>query len=716
MSSNENIAALMAPRNVVLVGASEKNWSPRIWDNLVRFGFEGRVFPVNPNRTEMWGTRCYASLADLPEAPDHLALFVPHEQTLAVLESGGKLGARSASLYAAGFGEGGDAAGRDRARRLRQCLTTFGIAAVGPNCMGLAVGRSKFCTFPDEQIEPLVAGRVAALTQSGMLAQTFSRGLVDAGLTLAYLISCGNQTGLTFADYIDYLADDPDLRVITCYIESVVDARRFLAAADKARRNGKSIVVVKTGGSEEARKAALAHTGSLAGSTDVFDAFAHDVGIVRVDTLEDVVEAAVYLDRMPRPRGRNVCVMTNSGALKSLLIDASGRLGVELAPLAPQTSVRLREVLADADAANPFDTKRTLRTEEYIGCVKALHDDPNVDLVLLAEELPRDAGIERKMRNLTSLDEWVGASTAKPVALFSALTLHYTPFMLDLRARLAHVPLLKDTSKTLRTIAKIAAPQLTPVDAAREIPDQRRALVARWRARAAALPGPAPLSETHSKELLAAYGICLPREENVATVQAAEAAALRIGFPVVLKAVSASVPHKSDAGLVFLGLQNAEAVRTAATSIVERCAALGVELQGILVAEQMSGGTEMVLGIHRDPEMGPVVMVGMGGIWLELFKDVAFAPPGLGETRARQTIAATRAATVLAGFRGAPARDVPALARAMVAIGRLAVELGDIIEAVDVNPLLVLTDNEGAVALDGLVVLRPPVDRELSCY
>ena len=148
VSTSENIAALMAPRNVVLVGASEKNWSPRIWDNLIRFGFEGRVFPVNPNRTEIWGTRCYPSLADLPEAPDHLALFVPHEQTLAVLEAGGKLGARSASIYAAGFGEGGDATGRDRARRLRQCLRTSGIAAVGPNCMGLAVGRSKFCTFP----------------------------------------------------------------------------------------------------------------------------------------------------------------------------------------------------------------------------------------------------------------------------------------------------------------------------------------------------------------------------------------------------------------------------------------------------------------------------------------------------------------------------------------------------------------------------------------
>ena len=235
MSLSANIEALMAPRNVVLVGASDRNWAPRIWDNLKRFGYEGQVFPINPNRDEIWGVRCYASIADLPEAPDHLALFVPKEQTLDILEAAGQIGARSASIYAAGFGEGGDADGRARALRLKEILRTHSIAATGPNCMGLAVGRSKFCTFPDEQLQPLAPGPVAALTQSGMLAQTFARGLVDAGLTLAYLVSCGNQTGLTFADYITHLADDPDLRVITCYVESVANGPAFLAAADKAR-------------------------------------------------------------------------------------------------------------------------------------------------------------------------------------------------------------------------------------------------------------------------------------------------------------------------------------------------------------------------------------------------------------------------------------------------------------------------------------------------
>ncbi len=707
MSLSSNIGALMAPRNVVLVGASDRNWAPRIWDNLRRFGFEGAVYPVNPSRTEIWGVRCYASIADLPEAPDHLALFVPKEQTLEILEAAGKLGARSASIYAAGFGEGGDPEGRARALRLKDILNTYSIAATGPNCMGLAVGRSKFCTFPDEQVEPLGVGGVAALTQSGMLAQTFARGIVDAGLTLSYLVSCGNQTGLTFADYINYLADDPDLRVITCYIESVTDGPAFLAAADNARRNGKTIVAVKAGGSEEARKAALAHTGSLAGSTEVFDAFARDVGIVRVDSLEDMVEAAAYLARMPRPKGSRVAIMTNSGALKSLATDAAQTYGVEFAQLDPSTQTRMRETLADATLANPFDSKRTLRVEEYMACVRALHDDANVDLLLMAEELPRAAGIERKVKNLTALDAFAAEAT-KPVAAFAPVTLQETPYMQTMRAGMTHMPWLRDVGKSLRTVARIVPSMLTPALTPHAPDPQRAGFVAQWRAKAAALSGPTALSEAESKELLAAFAIRGPAEAVVATPEEAVNAAANIGYPVVLKGVSAAVPHKSDAGLVLLGLADAQAVREGAALIAQRCAKLGAPLEGVLVAEQVSGAVEMVLGLHRDPEMGHAVMVGMGGVWLELFKDVAFAPTGLGLERARETIALTRASQLLAGYRGAPVCDVEALAQAMVSLGRLACELGDVIEAIDVNPIAVRAQGRGAVALDALVVLRPP--------
>ena len=465
---------------------------------------------------------------------------------------------------------------------------------------------------------------------------------------------------------------------------------------------------MKAGGSEEARKAALAHTGSLAGSTEVFDAFARDVGIVRVDSLEDMVEAAAYLARMPRPKGPRVAIMTNSGALKSLATDAAQTYGVTFAPLNPATETRMRETLADATLANPFDSKRTLRVEEYMACVRALHDDETVDLLLMAEELPRAAGIERKVKNLTSLDAFAGEEATKPVAAFAPVTLQETPYMQAMRAGMTHLPWLRDVGKSLRTVARLVPSMLTPA-LAPHAPDPARAgLVATWRAKAAALSGPTALSEADSKELLAAFGIRGPSEAIVATPDEAAAAAAKIGYPVVLKGVSAAVPHKSDAGLVLLGLSDAQAVREGAALIAQRCAALGAPLEGVLVAEQVSGAVEMVLGLHRDPEMGHAVMVGMGGVWLELFKDVAFAPPGLGLARAKETIALTRASQLLAGYRGSQACDVDGLAEAMVSLGRLACELGDVIEAIDVNPIAVRAQGRGVVALDALVVLRPP--------
>jgi acetyltransferase len=699
LSVVDNIGALLAPRNVVLVGASDRNWSVRVHENLRRLGYPGDVFLVNPNREELWGARCYPTLADLPTTPDHLAIFVPADQTLDVLANAA--GARSASLYAAGFGEGGDAKGSERAQRLRLILEQTRIAAVGPNCMGLAVGASRFCTVPDEQLSPLGRGPVAALTQSGMLVQTLSRGLESANLTLSHLISCGNQIGLTFADYIDALADDDALRVIACYVESVQNGERFFESARKAKVNGKTVVVVKIGGSAAAREAALAHTGSLAGSHAAFDALAQEAGVARVETLEDMVEACAFLSRASRPRGSRFALVTNSGALKSLMTEASEGCGVEIPQLCAATEQKLLEALPEAEPNVPYDTKRTLPTSQYMACIQALHDDPNVDGLLIAEELPRAEGIERKIANFRALDAWVGDGARKPVAFVSPLTLRETEYMHRTRSELLHTPWLRDLTKSMRVAARLAAPDYP------QLPQKRGHVDASQRLdmlRNKASSGQRALNEAESKSFLAMYGIAAAREQIVHNAADAVAAAARIGYPVVLKAVSASVPHKSDAGLVFLDLQNAAAVQTAADKAAERCARLGAPLEGLLVAQQISGGVEMVIGVHRDPEVGHVVMVGAGGVLLELVEDVAFGPPGLDHARALAMIGRLRASKLLAGYRGAAACDVNALAQALVNLGALALDLGEAIESVDVNPIVALP--QGAVALDGLVVLR----------
>lgn len=699
MSVVDNIGALLAPRNVVLVGASDRNWSVRVHENLRRLGYPGDVFLVNPNRDELWGSRCYPSLADLPAAPDHLAIFVPADQTLDVLANAA--GARSASLYAAGFGEGGDPKGNERAERLRGILEETRIAAVGPNCMGLAVGASRFCTVPDEQLSPLAPGPVAALTQSGMLVQTLSRGLESANLTLSHLISCGNQIGLTFADYINALAGDDALRVIACYVESVQNADHFFASARNAKANGKTVVVVKIGGSPAARAAALAHTGSLAGSHAAFDALAQDTGVVRVDTLEDMVEACTFLARASRPCGSRFALVTNSGALKSLMTEASDACGITLPQLSDETEKKLLQALPEAEPSVPYDTKRTLPTTQYMACIQALHDDPCVDGLLIAEELPRAEGIERKIANFRALDAWVGQGGRKPVAFVSPLTLRESDYMHRTRAELQNTPWLRDLTKAMRVAGRLAAPEFAPL-AQGEVGAEKNRHLESLRARASS--GQRALNEAESKGLLASYGIASAPEEILSNASEAVAAAARIGFPVVLKAVSASVPHKSDAGLVFLNLHDEASVSSAASTAAERCARLGAPLEGLLVARQIKGGVEMVIGVHRDPEVGHVVMVGAGGVLLELVQDVAFGPPGLDHARALAMIARLRASKLLAGYRGAPACDVNALADALVNLGALARDLGDVIESVDVNPLVALP--EGAFALDGLVVLR----------
>jgi acyl-CoA synthetase (NDP forming) len=705
-----NIDALFAPRNVVLVGASDRNWSARVNAVLERLGFPGKVYLVNPNRTELWGERCYSSLADLPETPDHLAVFVPADETIRAIEAAGPLGARSASLFASGFGEGADSAGRDRARRLRRALDVSGIAAVGPNCMGLSVARSRFATIPDEQLEVDQRGTVAIVTQSGMLIQTLSRGIQSGGGTVSYLISCGNQTGLTFADYFEYLAGDEDVRVIACYVESVRDGVRFFAAAAKARDRGKTVVVTKIGGSEKARRAALAHTGSLAGSLQAFDVLAREHGIVRAECIEDLVESCIFLSKARRPAGRRIAVVTNSGAVKSLSSEAGESLGVAFADLSATTRERIVAALPDVEVSNPLDTKRTLSTEHYMATVAAVHDDPSVDMVLIAEELPRAAGIERKLKNFSALDTYIETTATKPIVCFSPVTSEQNEYIQGVRRDLPHIAWLRDLNKTLRVAARLAPCEHPPlaVPALRDTASARRRLGDLAHGRA-----PRSLDERTSKDILRTFGIRTPDERFVSGwkfERVAEAAA-ELTFPVVVKVVSA-VAHKSDAGLVILNVRTDEDLRRAYDSLSERCTTHGVHADGLLVAEQMSGGVEVVIGLHRDPEAGPVVMFGAGGILLELTRDVAFGPSGLDAPRARDMIRSTRISKLLDGYRGAPRADIDGVVEALVAMGRVAGEIGDLVESAEINPLLVRAD--GVFALDALIVTRAIAAREMA--
>jgi acetyltransferase len=705
------IEALFHPNNVVLVGASDRpgHWSQRVFDNLKRFGFAGKVFPVNPNRQEIWGAPCFPRIDALPERPDHLAIFTPANTTLQILGEGHAAGARSATVYAAGFGEGGDPGGRSLGMQLRGAIERSGIAVVGPNCMGVACGASRFSTVPDESLQQLTPSPVAIAVQSGAMATSINRAINDLGLRTAYLASCGSQFGCKISEFIDYFADQPELRVILCYIEAVPDVATFLEAARRARQNGKTVVAVKVGASESSRAAALAHTGSLAGSAEAFDAVAGSAGVVRLNSFEEAVEAVEFLARLPLPRGRRIALMTSSGALRGLATEAAERTGATLATLSDQTRDALNAILGETGASNPFDTKRTISAAQYAKCIDTLVDAPEVDIVLTAEDFPIDKSVERRLGNLLSLGGIARRATSigKTVAVVTPLTVGLTDYGRAVRAQIPDVPVMHEVERTLRIVTKLADTAARPLHVGPFLmPAVDTDFTRHWHERAAKLDRATALNEVESKLLLGAYGIAVPTERFVLTADNAVAAAEQIGFPVVLKAVSAALPHKSDAGLVHLNLNSAAAVRQAAAEIADRLSSLPATSDGMLVAKQISGGTEVVLGVQRDVEMGPVVMFGMGGVLVELFKDVSFAPATLDRQRAREMVRATRAGRLLEGFRGRAPGDLDALCDALTNLGRLAHELGDVIESIDINPLSV--QERGAVALDALVVLRPP--------
>lgn len=707
---NDAIKALFHPTNVVLVGASDRpgHWSQRVYDNLKRFGFAGKVYPVNPNRSEIWGTPCYPRIDALPEKPDHLAIFTPAETTLKILEDGAAAGARSATVYAAGFGEGGDPDGRKRGEQLREAIERTGLTVIGPTCMGAACGAANFSTVPDESLQQLKPGAVAIAVQSGAMATVINRAVNDLGLKPAFLASCGSQIGCTISDFIDYFATVPELRVILCYIEGVPDPEHFLEAARRARANGKTIVAVKVGASETSRAAALAHTGSLAGSAEAFDAVAGSAGVVRFSSFEDAIEAVEFLARLPLPRGHHFAVMSNSGALRSLITEAAERAGATLATLSSATQAALGAALEQTKVSNPIDTIRTVSTKQYTACIDALIDAPEVDIVLVAEDLPVDNSVDRRLGNLLSLEGLARRATSqgKIIAAFTPLLASPSEYGRSVREQIPGVPLLRGTERALRIVTTLTRAGARPLHNGPFVtPPADTDLVRQWRKRAAALREPTALNEVDSKALLHAYGIPMPPERLVQSPDEAVAAANEIGFPVVVKAVSAAIPHKSDAGLVHLNLANAAAVRQAAAAVIERAKSLSATLDGMLVAKQVAGGTEVVLGLQRDVEMGPVVMFGMGGVLVELFKDVSFAPATLDKAAAREMVRATRAGRMLEGFRGRKPGDVDALCDALVSLGRLARDFGDVIESIDVNPLF--AQEQGVVALDGLVVLRP---------
>lgn len=691
-----SLGALFYPRSIAFLGASERPNTPasRGLRNCLRHGFEGGLYPVNPKYAELFGVRCYASLDDLPEVPELVMIGLGADMTLDAVARCRDSGVKVVVACSAGWEEQG-AEGQARAERLRELMAGSSMRLLGPNCLGAgnpALGMSLGYNSSFESMRHERPGRVALVTQSGAMMGGLLLNAEDAGADVGLYAHVGNAMDIGMEEIVEHLVEDPGIDVIALMIEGLRQPARFVSAARRARAARKPLVVFKAGTSELGRQAVMSHTGALAGSDEVFAAVCREQGILRVQECEDLMPAAALLTNWKHklPVGdKGLLVFTLSGGAASILADECAAVQVPLPRLSAVTLDRLQALLPSyVKADNPLDVGGAVFSDPELPrqAMAVALEDPEVDSVLWV-----GVGAPRDERSCLWLDQAIDVLEASPKAGALIPVSGYPQEAGFARARAAGVPVFRSLRAAATLIGHARAwqrPAIPPGKPDRNMP---------------ALPGDGRLvDELRSKALLAELGIPVPASRVARDVDEVGAAVRALDGTVVVKGLAEGVLHKSELGLVALGLQSPAEAESAARAMRQRSPEL--QFNGFLVERMAPRGVEVVLGIHRDPAFGPVLMFGLGGIAVELFKDVAFATCPMSPEGARVLIGMTRAAELLRGFRGAPPADEEALVQAMVRLSQFADHHRDELAEMDVNPVIVLPAGQGVLALDAVIV------------
>src|ERR1700730_7387193 len=704
----KRVHAMLHPRNIVLVGATDKpgNYAERIWNNLIKYKFEGSLYPVNAKRETIWGVPCYRDFASLPDKPDHVLVLVPARFAVQVIRDAAAAGARSATIVTSGFSELQDEESQRLAGGLKRAVKETGLAVTGPNCLGNLSAGEKLFTNIDDRIVTMEAGPVAIAGQSGAIVMAIRQALEDRGVGVGYMVTTGNEAGLETPDLMSYFAADPSIRVIVVYLEGVRNTKGFREACKAARAAGKPVIALKLGASEGGRAAAMAHTGALAGSIETFDAISTRGSVIRVRRLDELIETTESFVHADPPKGNRLAAVTLSGGKRGLLIDAFFSAGLNFAPLSNDASDKLAKMLGPGSiVGNPLDAgfAAVVDPSVYMQSIKIMIDDPDTDIVIIDAELPK-ASHELREKNLRIVNEMAGAAS-KPVVYISAMSIGFTEFTKGLRKSLPHIAVMQGLDRAVGAIKslieyaslrKIVPEIISSSSASARVTLEKTLKNAKGVA----------LDEVASKAALKAYGIPVSNEEIAQTAADAVKIAKKIGFPVVAKVVSAEILHKSDTGGVVLNLNSASEVKKAFDDITARVKKLKgkPKLEGILIAQQLKAELELVVGSALDAEMGPVVLFGTGGVDIELMKDVALAGAPLDAAEAKELINKTKAGVKLKGYRGKPALHAASAVKALVGLSNLMADAGTRIASIDVNPFLI--NSKMGVAVDALIVLN----------
>lgn len=692
----DNISRLMNPRSVAVIGASgdAQKTSGRPIAFLRKHGFEGRLYPVNPRYTEIDGLTCYPSIAALPEVPDAAIILLGPERANQAVAELAAMGTPAAIVLAGGYGEAGEE-GIARQQALQKARGNMRI--LGPNTIGLinlTQGITLSASGALDQ-DALRAGNIAVISQSGgILGSLLSRGAA-AGIGFSKLVATSNEVDLDVADFVDYLVDDDATEVIALYLEGLRDTEKFSRAALKARAAGKPIVVFKVGRSEAGARSAASHTGALAGADALYDVYFKQLGIVRAQTFADLLDLPFALASRRTMAGNRVAILTSTGGAGTLIADALGANGFDTPPPGEATAARLRDLDLGDQAVldrNPIDlTLAGLQPQIMQEAMRILLESVDYDAVI---SVVGSSGVARPTLMADAIRD-SQRDSSKPVLAYVSPYAPQALLRINSNQGVAFTAPEACASALLALKAKACVVQDTP----RAQSSQHMSAED-----VEQLPG-GTLDEQQSKVLFTRFGVPVTREQAVADAGEAIEAARTLGPNVVLKVLSERIPHKTEVGGVALGLTEhsiGQALDDMRRVVTQKA---GFAPERFLVQEIVSGGHELILGFHRDPQLGPALLLGMGGVSAELLRDTSMRLLPISRNDADAMLRELKTFALLDGYRGAPKADINALVDCILAFADMATTLGTKLQEAEINPLRVLAEGQGVRAVDGLTLL-----------
>jgi len=707
--SCKGLDSLFSPKSIAIIGTSAdtSKFTGRTLKYLVKHGYQGKVYPVNPKYDQLMGFPCYPSVADLPEPVDNAFIQIPNVSVVDVVKECAEKGVKTAVIHTAGLAESSEV-GKEKQLEIKKIARSIGMRICGPNSAGLVNVLEHVALTPVVALEldKLTPGRIGFVSQSGGLMGSLLTRAEARGIGFSYLVSTGNEVDLDATDYIEFMLEDSRTDVIIVFLEGFRDIERFLRVADLSLKKEKPIIILKVGRSEAGAKAATSHTGALTGSDKVYDAIFKQKGIVRVKGLEDLFEAASLFSKFQPHGGNRIGIVTTTGGVATLIADECSTYGFQFPRPSPMTLDFIAKGLPSfASFSNPLDVTMSGVGIGYGKAINLFLQDENFDIVMPIVGTSGQFAPEMGVKPILERDKESG----KTVVVF----------------------LNPNAGEALRLLERNGIPTFrTPESCARVLKnflDYGRFLEKHKLSKLETGPGKIKfdplmstpvkrilnsnssiLNEFESKKLLSLFGIPVAEERMVSTLEEALDAAREIGYPVAVKLVSQDIPHKTEAGVVQLWVRNDDKLKMSFETVIQKgreCKS-DAKIEGVLIQEMVQKGTEVIVGMSQDLQFGPTLLFGLGGVFVELFKDVSVRVAPIQRSDAEEMIDEVKASSILKGFRGREKGDVEAIIEVLLRLSDLSIFLKDEIKEIDINPLMVMENGKGVKAVDALIIKK----------